>query len=76
MEFSVQDPADRTPDKSVKALKRLVEKALFTTNWRLMSPGFEYRLGFLSGQLKGFSLDEDLLKIAREIWEKKKNSEG
>ena len=71
VEFSVQDTQDREAAKSIKALKKIVDTTLFTTNWRLMSPGFEYRLGFLNGQLKGFSLDEDLLKIAQEIWQKK-----
>ena len=71
VEFSVQDTQEREEAKSIKALKKLVDTTLFTTNWRLMSPGFEYRLGFLSGQLKGFSLDEDLLKIAQEIWRNK-----
>jgi len=70
MEFSAQDPTDREPEKSIKALKRTIDTTLFHTNWRLMSPGIDYKLGFLSGQLKGFSLDEDILKIAQEIWEK------
>ena len=70
--FSVQDTLDRESAKSIKAMKKLTETTLFPTNWRLMSPGFEYRLGYLSGQLKGFSLDEDLLKIAQEIWERKR----
>lgn len=72
VEFSVQDTQDRDSAKSIKAIKKIVDNTLFPTNWRLMSPGFEYRLGFLSAQLKGFSLDEDLLKIAQEIWKKKK----
>lgn len=29
-----------------------------------------YNLAFLSGQLKGYSLEEDLLKVSREIHEK------
>ncbi|MFB9843951.1 hypothetical protein [Mucilaginibacter ginsenosidivorans] len=70
VEFSAQDPTDREEAKSVKQLKKTIETALFITNWRLMSPGIEYKLGFLSGKLKGFSLEEDILKIAQEIWEK------
>ncbi|MGN6641206.1 MAG: hypothetical protein ACTHJ8_20005 [Mucilaginibacter sp.] len=66
-----QDPTDRDEAKSSKGLKKTIETTLFNTNWRLMSPGIEYKLGFLNGQLKGFSLEENILKIAQEIWEKK-----
>lgn len=69
VEFSAQDPMAREKAKSVKLLKKTIDTALFTTNWRLMSPGIESKLGFLSGQLKGFSLEEDILKIAQKIWE-------
>ena len=47
-------------------LKRLLKTALEGTNWRLMSEGVSYRLGFLTGRLKGFESEEDLLKIAKE----------
>lgn len=71
VEFSAQDPTDREEAKSIKELKKAIETTLFTSNWRLMSPGISYKLGFLNGQLKGYSLEEDLLKIAKEIEAKK-----
>lgn len=71
VEFSAQDPTDRTEVKSIKALKKVIETALFSTNWRLVSSAISYNLGFLNGQLKGFSMKEDLIKLAREIRAKK-----
>ncbi|MBX3254915.1 MAG: hypothetical protein KF862_12300 [Chitinophagaceae bacterium] len=68
--FSAVDNKNREKTKSIKALKKIIETQLFHSNWRLMSPGISYNLAFLSGQLKGYSLEEDLLKIAREIHEK------
>jgi hypothetical protein len=73
VEFSAQDPADRDEKNSLKELKKIINTTLFTTNWRLRAPGIEYKLGFLNGQLKGCSLDEDLLKIAEEIAKKKES---
>lgn len=69
MEFSVQDPTDREAAKSIKKLKKLIETVLFQTNWRLMLPGISCTLGFLNGQLKGYSNRDDLIKIAKEIRE-------
>lgn len=67
VEFSAQDPTDRNEAKSIKTLKKVIETALFPTNWRLMSSGISYKLGFLNGQIKGFSVKEDLIKLSREI---------
>ena len=39
-----------------------------------MSTEISYDLGFLTGKIKGFSLEEDLIKIAKEI--DKKDSKG
>lgn len=72
VDFSVQDSADRDSYSSIKALKKVIESTLFSTNWKLMSTDISYNLGFLSGKLKGYSLEEDLIKIAKEIDQKKK----
>jgi hypothetical protein len=54
VDFSVQDArADREEYDSRKALKKLINTALEGTNWNLMSDGISYRMGFLSGRLKG-----------------------
>lgn len=68
--FSAQDPTDRNGQKSIKALKTAVTDTLFPTNWRLTSPGIDCKLGFLTGELKGYSVEEDLIRIAQEISKK------
>lgn len=71
--FSAQDPSDRKERVSIKELTIGIKKTLHPTNWRLMSDEIDYRLGVLSGRLKAFEDDEGLLKIAKEIYENKKN---
>lgn len=48
---------------SRKTLKKLVDKALVDTNWRLMSDGIHYRLGYLNGRLRAYEREEDLKKL-------------
>jgi hypothetical protein len=45
---------------SKRTLKKLVDAALKDTNWRLMSDGISYRLGYLSGRLRAYEREEDL----------------
>lgn len=62
--FSCLDnKSDRDDDQSSKILKKTISKALFNTNWRLMSEGISYRLGYLSGRLRAYEQDEEILKI-------------
>lgn len=49
---------------SRNALKKTIEKALADTNWRLMSNGISYRLGYLSGRLRAYEREEDLKTLA------------
>lgn len=72
VQFSVEDHTDSDSDKSIKVLKKIMADALFMTNWRLSPPNISCRLGFLSGQIKGFDLQEDLRRISEEIRAKKK----
>jgi hypothetical protein len=51
--FCVQDNKDRDEYKSKTELKHLINGALKDTNWKLMSDGLNYRLGILSGRLRG-----------------------
>lgn len=48
---------------SKKAAKKATEKALIGSNWRLMSDGFNYRLGYLEGRIKGVDSEEELVKL-------------
>ncbi len=66
--FTLQDAdKSRRENISTSALEKLLKNALENTNWRLVD-GISYRLGFLSGRLKGYEREDDLLKL----YEKKK----
>jgi len=62
--FIVQDSkTDRVEYDSIHNLKKILKTNLDNTNWRLMSEGVYYKLGILSGRLRGYENDEDLLKL-------------
>lgn len=62
--FSLQDvKSGRDKLNSEYDLQRLLKKTLEDTNWRFMTDGVNYRLGFLTGRLKGFESEEDIIKI-------------
>jgi hypothetical protein len=64
LDFNCLDSeADREEYKSKKDLHKLIDKTLVDTNWRLMSDGVSYRLGYLSGRLKAYESEEDLKKL-------------
>jgi len=64
--FTVQDnKTDREEYDSRIQLQRILKQTLEKTNWRLMSEGVYYRLGILSGRLRGYELEEDLLKLVK-----------
>jgi len=64
--FTAQDANNkREKYDSKNALRRLIKKTLEKTNWRLTSEGIDYRLGYLSGKLKGYENEDDLIKIVR-----------
>lgn len=59
--FSCLDGKNERSDyDSEKTLKKTIDKALADTNWRLMSDGIHYRLGYLSGRLRAYEREEDL----------------
>jgi len=65
--FTIQDEkSDRQEYDSRNNLKKLIETILFSTNWRLMSDGVSYRLGVLSGRLKGYEAEDDLMKLVKK----------
>ncbi len=62
VDFTIQDnKSNRSEYDSEMDLKKVINKALHNTNWRLMTNGPYYRLGILSGQLKGLENEKDLL---------------
>ncbi|MEI7891371.1 MAG: hypothetical protein WCI36_05395 [bacterium] len=71
--FSVHDSkSDRTKMASEYDLKRLLKKTLEYTNWRLMSEGTSYRLGFLSGRLRGVEGEDEFKRLAENILKRQK----
>jgi len=48
---------------SKKILEKLIKKNLENTNWRLMSEGISYRLGYLNGRLRAYEREEDLKQL-------------
>lgn len=71
VEFSLQDAkSGRVEYDSVHNLQKLLKGALSPTNWRLMSDGVSYRLGFLQGRLRGIEGEESLRKLV-ELEQKK-----
>jgi len=51
--FTVQDMKEREAYGSKRALKKVIDTTLKDTNWRLMSDGLTWKLGVLSGRLRG-----------------------
>lgn len=71
LEFSCLDTKDdREEYQSKRTLHKAIEKALEDTNWRVMSAGVSYRLGFLSGSLRAHESEEDLKKLVEQRMKK------
>lgn len=64
--FTVQEAdTSRKEYDSKHKLQKLIKATLEGTNWRLMSEGVMFRLGYLTGKLKGYEREEDLIKIVK-----------
>jgi hypothetical protein len=62
--FSCLDSQSSRDDyASSSALKKAVKVALAQTNWRLMSEGISYRLGYLNGRVRAYEQEEDLIRL-------------
>jgi hypothetical protein len=65
--FTIQDnKKSRVEFDSKKELKKLINTNLEKTNWRLMSDGIQYRMGYLTGKLKGYENEEELAKFIKK----------
>jgi hypothetical protein len=64
--FTVQEAnSERKEYDTTNNLKKLLKKALEDTNWRLMTEGVSYRLGYVYGRLKGYEREDDLANLMR-----------
>jgi len=69
--FTVNDSNNARQGLASEAdLKKLIKKTLEDTNWRLISDGISYKLGILTGRLRGFENQEDLLELVKRQKEK------
>ncbi len=66
--FTIRDTKPkREKHASELELRRLFNEVLEPTSWRLMTDSVSYRLGILSGRLKGYELEKDLVKLVEQI---------
>ena len=62
--FSCLDSkSDREDSNSRKILNKLVDNTLSDTNWRLMSSGISYRLGYLNGRVRAYEGEETMKEL-------------
>jgi predicted RNA-binding Zn-ribbon protein involved in translation (DUF1610 family) len=67
IEFSCLDTkGERQENDSKNSLRKSITKTLEETNWRLMSEGVHYRLGYLTGRLKAYEGEEALKKLIEQ----------
>jgi hypothetical protein len=68
--FSMRDSdPNRNKKTALYDLKKLIKDTLEETNWKLTSQGVSERLGFITGKLKGYEREKDLLELAGKIKE-------
>lgn len=71
LDFNCLDTQDdREEYQSKKTLHKAIDKALIETNWRLMSSGVSYRLGYLTGSLRAYESEEELRKLVEQRMKK------
>ena len=63
IEFSAEEMQTDNERASVQKLAKIIKETLKETNWRLMSSGISYRLGVLSGRLRVYEKEEDLIRL-------------
>jgi len=67
LDFNCLDTKDdREEYQSKRTLHKAIEKTLIDTNWRLMSTGIRYRLGYMTGSLRAYETEDDLKKLVEQ----------
>jgi len=68
--FSFQDDGTTRKEREpMYEIQKLIKDALEDTNWRLSNEGLTNRLGFISGKLKGYERDNDLMDLVGKVKE-------
>lgn len=57
---------EREEYNSKKELQKLIGKTLDDTNWRLMSEGISYRVGYLTGRLRAYESEKELRRLVEQ----------
>ena len=66
--FTLEDSNNKREEHdSRNKCRRIITLALEKTNWRLMSEGINYRLGYLTGKLKGYESEDDIAKLFKDV---------
>lgn len=63
---TVDDKKGREEYDSKQELKRIIKNVLENTNWRLSSDGIQYRIGFLSGRLRVYETEKELIDLYKK----------
>lgn len=72
--FSCLDNQSSRSDRdSEKELKKAINRLLEDTNWRLMSDGIHYRLGYMSGRIRAYEGEEALKDLVVKAAKKAKS---
>lgn len=73
--FTATDSKEgRVEYDSRQKLKKLIEKTLTDTNWRLMSEGISYRIGIVSGRLRAYEGKDQLISLISKGRHESKNN--
>lgn len=73
--FTLQESKEKRRDiGSIADVYKLLKEILKDTNWRAPKDEMSYRLGFITGKLKGYEYDDDLLKLFEKQQLKKPKS--
>lgn len=80
VEFTVQDATSATTDTHEydrrSVLKKTIEKTLSDTNWKLIGDSIFYRLGILTGRLKGLETEEEIVEMVKSRRKKLEKKSG
>lgn len=66
LHLSVRDLKEKRDEhESTKMLEKTIGEVLNDTNWSLLSDRVDYRLGFLSGRIRGYESEQDLETLTK-----------
>ena len=65
--FTIQDArSDRPEQQAISEIEVILENLLAATNWRLMSDGVCIQLGILTGRLRGYDKNYELIQLTEK----------